>query len=215
MDALLAFVLGVVTSAVVAVSIDRGGRPFIQIGKHTGKRAQGQNPDAPPHEFFHVVARNRPARWPLSGRRPAWSCKASLEIVSDDGKDTRIGPIPARWTSRAEPLTLIGTTAGVAQIPDVALMHLGRRMDVHNHEDEALAVAVKFESEDDCFLFTNESYLFARWSNPEWRLGAGKHRLRVTVSYESGRAPMDFWLNNGGRSRNEMHINDVVSAEAI
>jgi hypothetical protein len=73
-------------------------------------------------------------------------------------------------------------------------------MDVHNHEDEALAVAVKLEGEDDCFLFTNESYLFPRWSNPEWRLGAGKHRLRVTVTYESGRAQMDFWLNNGGRS---------------
>jgi hypothetical protein len=37
----------------------------------------------------------------------------------------------------------------------------------------------------------------------------------VTVSYESGRAQMDFWLNNGGRSRNEMHINDVVLPEAV
>src|SRR5262245_48676291 len=85
MELSLGFLLGILASTIAAVALDHATRPRITISL-ARNRAQGQIAGSPAHEFFHVVVRNSPARWPLTGRRPAWSCKATLEIVSADGR---------------------------------------------------------------------------------------------------------------------------------
>lgn len=74
LQAITGFLLGVLASAIVAIVVDRAARPLLAVLTHDGARAQGQNAGSPPHEFFHVLVRNVPARRPLAGRRPAWSC---------------------------------------------------------------------------------------------------------------------------------------------
>ena len=193
-------------SAIAAILLDHAGRPLLEVVEHNGARAQGQSAGNPPHEFFHVRVRNRPARRPLSGRRPAWACQATLEVLTEDGNARLLDPIPARWISQPEPILTLGIGGGTAQIPDVARMLAGRRIDIHNHEDQVMSVALKFEGVADCHLFTNESYVFSRWQNPAWSLPRGRHRLRVTVYYERGRAQRDFWLHNEGDRRDDVRI---------
>jgi hypothetical protein len=82
-----------------------------------------------------------------------------------------------------------------------------RRIDVHGHSEEPISIAVKFEGEPDCYIFTNESYLFPRWQNPSWRIPPGQYRLRVTVYYERGRAEKDFELSNEGPRREDVRLN--------
>lgn len=210
MELLIGALLRVLASVVAAIIYDRCTRPLLVIDTADGPRAQGQAEGAPPHEFFHVRLRNRPARWPLSGRKPAWSCQATLEVVTHDGASTVLGPIAARWTSLPEPVLAIGFGGAIVHIPDVAQMLTGRRVDVHNHEDQILAVALKFEGDDGCFLFTNESYAFPRWSRPEWRLPTGRHRLRIALHYDRGRGVNDFWLDNGGPRRDDIRLQPVT-----
>ncbi len=68
---------------------------------------------------------------------------------------------------------------------------------------------MKFEGEPDLHLFTNESYLFLRWSNPAWRLTGARSRVRIAVDYEEGRAQSDFWIYNRGGRRDDVALEPV------
>ena len=209
MEIFVGFLLGILASAIAAILLNHEERPFVGILSEDGARAQGQNAGNPRHEFFHVRIRNLPARWPLSGRRPAWSCQATLEILTADGGATILGPIPARWSSQPEPILTVGVGGAVAQIPDVARMLAGRRIDIHNHEDQLLCVAIKYEGAPECHVFTNESYASPQGRNPAWALEHGRHRLRVTVYYERGRRRSDFWIHNNGPSCDDLQIEAI------
>lgn len=204
-DLLLGFVTGAVSSGVVAVALERAVRPKLKILIDTG-HAKGQIGKNPPHELFHVRVHNIPARWPLAGRKPAWSTQAHLSIVSHDGEATLIGPVPARWSSQPEPIVAISSGQGIVQVLDVARMLTGRKIDIHAHESQALVVAVKFEGASDIYLFTNESYARPDWSNPHWKLTGSRHRVRITIDYERGREQRDFWIHNRGIRLDEVSL---------
>jgi hypothetical protein len=105
-----------------------------------------------------------------------------------------------------EPFVPIAVGATVVLVPDSGKILAGLRNDIHNHESQQIAVALKFESEEECYLFNNQSYGYPRWSNPVWKLGLGRHRLRVKVFYDRGREETCFWLVNSGKTRNETYI---------
>lgn len=163
-------------------------------------------PNLPPYEFYHLKVGNLPHKCPFLGRRPAWSCKANVEVFNSDGSLAIQNPIPARWTSQPEP-TLPSIADGKhVNLLDVAKIIAGRKEDVHQHEDQQISIAIKFEGENECYIFSNESYAYAAWKNPAWRLETGTYRLRVTVFYERGNSRDDFELCNLGPSRNDMHL---------
>ena len=199
------FVLGILASTIAWSITERAAGPRLEIVEDRN-RFQGQTPGNPPHEFFHVRVRNIPARWPVPGRRPAWACTATIGVLRDDGSRMIAGDIFARWTSQPEPLLPVLAQGQPGNVLDPARLIQARRMDVHGHHEEQIAVAVKFEGEGDCHIFTNESYLFPKWQNPQWRLPPGRHRIRITVLYERGSAHKDFELGNAGPSRNDVRI---------
>ena len=95
----------------------------------------------------------------------------------------------------------------LAQIPDSSLFPLGQRFDVHSYSEEQIGIAVKFEGGKDCWIFSNESYLFASWQNPSWRLSLGQYYLRCEVYYETFK-PATQWLllSNEGTTLDEWSI---------
>jgi hypothetical protein len=199
------FLLGILASAIAWLITERASGPCLDIVVDQN-RAQGQSSGNPPHEFYHVRVRNISAKWPLPGRRPAWACTASVEVFQRDGSRTITGDVIARWTSQPEPLLPVVTQGQVGNVLDPARVMQARRVDVHGHSEEPISVAVKFEGEQDCYIFTNESYLFPRWQNPSWRIPPGRYRLRVTIYYERGRAEKEFELRNEGISRDDVHM---------
>ena len=86
-----------------------------------------------------------------------------------------------------------------------------RKVDIHSHEDEYIALAVKYEGQPECYIFSNESYLHHAWSNPAWRLNSGKYRVLITVLYERGCVQRAFALANLRTARNSVEI-DYASA---
>src|SRR5437773_263330 len=206
------FLLGILASGIAWFITESATRPSLDIVVDQN-RAHGQSPGNPPHEFYHVRVRNVPATRPLPGRRPAWACTASIDVFRQDGSRVIAGDVIARWTSQPEPLLPVIAQGQVGNVLDPARVMQARCMDVHGHSEEPISVAVKFEGEPDCYIFTNESYLFPRWQNPSWRIPPGQYRLRVTVYYERGRAEKDFELSNEGPRRDDVHLN-LVRPEA-
>jgi hypothetical protein len=202
----LGFVFGILASAVAAVVYERATQSKLRAWADDGSRAQGQASGNAPHEFYHLVVCNLKPLWPIPGRKPAWSTTATLEVLRSDGTPYLPDTIIVRWTSQPEPLAP-GVT-GMAQVNlfDMARVMAARKIDVHGHHDERLSVAVKFEGNAECHIFTNESYLFPNWQNPAWALPVGEYRLRLTLLYERGRYQQDFKLTNAGTSRDDVRI---------
>src|SRR5439155_23103049 len=133
---------------------------------------------------------------------PAWGCKATLSILSADGTSILIPPIAARWTSTPEPLTRFLHGDQLVPVVDFEKVLAGRRIDIFSHEDQLMPIVIKHEGHSECYVFTNESYYHPPLNaNPDWQLGLGKHRLRVTVHYERGNDSFDFCIHNFGSGK--------------
>ncbi len=202
----IGFLLGIVASGIAAIFYERITRSLLQVQLDEGPRATGQHPGLPPHEFYHLKVRNSPAVWPFPGRKPAWSCKATIEVLSTDGTKAVAEPIHVRWTSQPEPLTPAIAGNQSVSVVDFARLIMARKIDIHCHEDQQFSVALKFDGQPECYIFSNESYLHPSWSNPAWRLGPGEYRLKITVFYERGRLVQYLTLQNLGTTRDSLKL---------
>jgi len=208
---ILGFIFGIIASAIATLMIDYGTKPLLKIFQDDSPiRAQGQNPNHPPHEFYHLKVSNVSARWPLPGRRPAWACKATIEVFDINGT-TRVIPeiIIARWPSQPEPLLPTFNSGHVTNILDPARVLMAQRYDVHNHDNPLLDIAIKYEGNQDCYIFSNESYLYQMWQNPNWRLNNGTYKLKIILYYERGPKEFIFRLRNAGNTRNDLSLEIV------
>jgi hypothetical protein len=209
------FLLGIIASTIAWVISEHLARPVLDVVVDQG-RAQGQVGENPPHQFYHVRVTNIPSRWPVPGRRPAWACRAIIEVFRQDGSRAINEDIVARWTSQPEPLVPVVSQGQVGNVVDFARVMQGRTMDVHGHRDELIPVVIKYEGEADCYIFTNESYLYPpRMQNPAWRLPLGRYRIRVTVHYAREPAVREFELRNEGTSRDSVCLVPHFATEII
>lgn len=201
----IGFLLGILASGIATLVYEYSTRPLLQVLIDDSPRAQGEKPDRAPYEFYHLKVRNVPPKWPLLGRKPAWACKATIEVFDLNGKRVIPDPIIARWPSQPEPLLPAVNAGQVTNLRDPTRIVAAQMIDVHTHEDQQLNAAIKYEGSQDCHLFSNESYFYPKWQNPAWMLGAGTYRLRVTLYYERRRTE-DFRLLNTGDTRDDLSI---------
>jgi hypothetical protein len=195
--------MGFVASAGVVILYECSIRPKLEMTVDDSFIAKGVNPS---RTFYHVMVKNIPTFWPtVFIRRPAWSCQAKIEVLDSDGKTTLLEPILARWSSQPEPITTLSIGNSIIILPDVAKIIAGRKIDIHSHDPQMLCIAIKFDGSEDCYLFSNESYLHQN-QNPSWKLGKGNYRLRVTLFYEQGNLPYDFEFQNWGPNWNDVNI---------
>lgn len=198
-------VLGFLASLAAALLYDRAVRPKLTILLDTN-RAVSQDA-ASPHEFYHLTIRQAPSlRFFPAGRRPAWDCKATIEVIDHGGVSIFSPPIIARWPSQPEPLLPTIHQGQALNLIDPARLMQARSVNVHSHEDQQISIAIKYDGSLDCHLFSNESYSFLQWQNPSWKLGPGLHRLRITVFYERGRLVKYFLLQNCGTGHGDLAV---------
>jgi hypothetical protein len=204
-DLLIGFGLGIVGSVLATVGYDWFVQAKLEILLDDGPPAQGQLADRPPHQFYHLVVKQKAPLLPLTSRRPAWSCHATLEVFNFEGG--RLSePIYARWPSQPEPLLPQVAGDRVINIIDFARLMSARKSDVHAYEEQKIAVALKYDGAADYCVFSNESYMHNLWENPAWRFAQGVFRLRVTVYYDGGRSEREFLVNNSGTRRDSLSL---------
>lgn len=205
MEIFVAFILGLLASLIAALFYEYGSRPCLKVLLDT-QRFTGQASNQPPHEFYHLIVRNIPSRWPIPTRKPAWSCKATLELFDLNGRRVIPDAIVVRWPSQPEPLLPAVFGTQIANLIDPARLITAQKIDIHQHEDQRFDVALKYDGDTYCHIFSNESYYYPRWEKPEWKLDEGEYKLTVSVYYERGREVSNFKLLNSGNKRNGIKI---------
>lgn len=206
MDLVVAFLLGFVASAAVVVAYEYASRPSLEADVDPNGRARGSDPSMPPYEFHHLLVWNEPPRWPLPSRKPAWSTNARLEVFTPDGTSILQEPLYVRWTSQPQPLVPAVDVGRPVNLLDPAKLVTGRKVDVHSHENQQISLLIKFQGEDACHLFANESYLYRKWQNPAWKVPLGTFTVRLTVYYEHGPLQREFQLLNKGPALADVQV---------
>ncbi len=202
----IGFLLGIVASGIAAIFYERATSPLIEISLDERPLALGHNPPLPPHAFYHLRIRNLSSKLPFSSRKPAWSSKATIEVFDPSGTRVIAEPIHARWPSQPEPLIPAVTGNQSISLVDFARMMNARKVDIHAHDEEYISLALKFDGQPDCYIFSNESYLYPAWSNPTWRLTTGTYRILITVFYGRGCIQQAFTLENRRTARNSVEL---------
>ncbi len=202
---LVGALVGAIGSLLATWYYERATRPSLEIIEDDNPPAADHFKDRgwPPHKFLQLKVRQKRGRWLFRTRRPAWATRATMTVHKQDGTRAISEEIVARWSGAPEPLATASLGNQVIQVWDISKLPLGQRFDIHANAEQQLAVAVKFEGERECWIFSNESYPCKRWQKPEWRLDAGTYTVTLRVFYESGVAVRQFRLKNAGTSRND------------
>jgi hypothetical protein len=134
-------------------------------------------------------------RW--LGRNAAMYCGGHVEFYHlDNGAPVFSKPMPIRWAGSDEPLSVqLSPNGQVTQLFDVTKYSAAFHRNCFPGCRELIDVAVRFDSDDECFGWCNDSYLKG-WRNPDWKLPKGRYLVRVTVLSAGEKAEDVFQLEN-------------------
>lgn len=201
------FILGCIASFIIAVWYAWAVQPKLEVREFSGARQTGER-DGKHFEFYHVTVTNIPPPRPWSywlGRQPAWSCRVRVDVLQKDGSPL-IENIVGRWSSQPEPTSRTGPMG--FPLFNSSLWVQGQRCDVHEYNSENIVVAIKYDGEEECYIFNNDSFRDSTWGGkkPDFEIGTGTFRLKITVLYARKPVISEFVLVNEGPSIDQLTI---------
>ncbi len=185
MSVFLSWVLGGITTILVALWVEHMRRPRLRLTLPDPHDRQYVGRHARQARYLCVAVSNAaPIR--LTGQRnAAQQCRARITFHRIDGTNIFGRALTARWDSSPEPVPIQGLIEGgqKIQILDPGRFEAVPQMDiVPGQEPISFAVTARFDDEPECYGWSNESYFSnPPWRHPDWRLGAGSYLVEVTV----------------------------------
>lgn len=198
---LLGVVIGGVITMLTTIMVENLRKPHLEIGMAAPTDREYQDRPAKHARFVHVAVRNKPlpswARW--MSRNVAIHGGATITFHHLDGQNVFGRAMQGRWSSSPEPVPLSlfveGKTEGF--LVDPSRLTLVSRMEIPVGEAEILNVAGRFDQENECYGWSNESYFSnPQWRNPNWRLLGGRYLVKVTVASAGEKCTGIFRLIN-------------------
>jgi hypothetical protein len=198
-------VLGAVVAILITIWVESLRKPklTIEIGEpsdiaYTNRPAQNAR-------FLGLMLINKPLprvfRW--LQRNAALRCHGTIQFYHLDGQNVFGRSMPIRWSGSPEPIPmLIPIDSKTLMLPDPARFTLLPHIDVYPGDSERMDVAAKFDDEQECFGWSNESYFSnPPWRNPDWHLPRGRYLVKVTVVCAGEKFSRIFRLVNDVQSR--------------
>jgi hypothetical protein len=138
-------------------------------------------------------------RW--MSRSPALQCRGTISFHHLDGERYFKDQMPLRFAHSLQPLPMqivLGEMHGF--LVDPIRLSADSRIDVYPGESTPIDIAVKFDSEDECYGWSNLSYFSdPPWRHPDWKLPQGRYLIAVSVSSSGQKCTGLFrLLNHGG-----------------
>lgn len=176
-------------------------------------------PSAPAKEarFLRVQLRNRamPKLLKWLNREAALYCNGEIQFHHiDNGAPIFTRSMPIRWSSSDEPLSLQVLADGrVAQIFDLAKYNAAFRRNCYPGSMEPIDVAARFDDDEDCYGWSNETYLSGKgWRNNDWKLPRGMFLVKVTVD-SSGEKVVGVYRLENSVGRNDFRLMEASPEE--
>lgn len=195
--------LGAVLSILASIAIEYQRKPKLQITIETPPLDRENLPSPVVHSrFLRVWVTNQPMpevlRW--LGRSVAYQCTGDIQFHHlDDGAAIFSRAMPVRWSASDEPFSYHVLANGtVAQIFDAAKYNAAFRRDCFPGRPELVDVVARYDNDEECYGWSNESYLPDKnWPrNPEFRLPKGRYLVNVTIYSSGDRISQVFVLEN-------------------
>ncbi len=185
---LLGFLLGVVSALV----LERNRKPKLSLSLLPA--IDHSNPTR-----FRAVAvvlknakPNRFVRW-FTHREGAIGVSAKIRFLCSDGREYFSHAMPGRWANSPQPPEV---ALANGQVTPYALSQLDYH-EVLPGVDERIDVAARFESEEECYGFTNVSYFPDPWGkHPQWKIAKGRYLVEVQIFHTGGEIVRRFLLRN-------------------
>lgn len=134
-----------------------------------------------PTTFLKVQIHNRNVpkwlSWVYDGE-PALSCAGWITFHHRDGPKVFDREMLARWSETQDPPPIHATKTEEGVI--ARLVNPQNTIDIPPGEYANLDVVSRFDGEDACYGWNNESYMH-NWKHPEWELDKGRYLAKIRV----------------------------------
>jgi hypothetical protein len=216
---MLEVVLGALISILITIWIENLRKSKLSIAINQPTDVEYPNSPASKVRFLHIEVTNQPlhrfVRW--MSREPAMQVHAAISFYRLDGQNVFGREMVARWSGAVEPVlpTIIheGKMKGV--IWDISRLTISANMDIYPGHSQAFDVAAKFDDDEECYGWNNESYFSEpRWRNPAWKLSHGCYLVRVTISTAGEKLTSIYRLINDVR-RNSFRIENKLPEDKV
>lgn len=197
---ILGAIIGAVIAALVTITVEYLRKPSLDISLAEPETDKYINRPASFKKALRLKLENRPlpgwAKWML--RSPALQCSGYISFHHLDGQNVFGRSMLIRWPETPEPIPLLFKFDGKqALILDPSRIYLEQRKDVFPGGAEFIDVACRFDEDNDCYGWNNESYFSdPLWRNPDWRLPKNRYIINVTIVSSGERLSKIFRLIN-------------------
>src|SRR5580692_12185143 len=167
---------GAIVAIVITVTVEMQRRPRLRM--RIGDAATvtyGEGSPASMAKYLHVDLVNEELPWPFRWmcRNAALQCHGRITFhYFDDGAMCGAADMPIRFSRSPEaiPLQIRGSNfSGVLVDPD--RLTPDSRIDLYPGECTPFDIAVRFDSDAECYGWSNLNYLCSPpWRHPDWKL---------------------------------------------
>ncbi len=174
-----------IAGILIVLWIERQRRPSltIRLGQ-PGEIKDGDILQRPQCKWLHVQVQNRSVpkwlAWVYHGE-PALACRAWITFHHLDGQRIFDREMVARWSGSDEPkVEVINIKSGEEEKKAIRLIGAQNSFDIPPGEQTDVDVVFRVKSEDNCYGWNNESYLY-NWHHPDWCLEKGRYIARIRI----------------------------------
>jgi hypothetical protein len=182
---ILGVILGAVVAILITILVENLRKPKLQlvIDPPNDVEYKEQRP-AKNARFLTLELVNTPlpiwARW--MSRNTALQCHGEVTFHHLDGQNVFGRAMTGRWSYSPEPAPISFRIDNKKIISFYDPSRLTTRIDISPGETNHINIAARFDADDKCYGWNNESYFSDPiWRNPAWCLNAGRYLVKVTI----------------------------------
>jgi hypothetical protein len=207
LETFIGVLLGAVVSILVTIWVENLRRPRLRISiEHPVDTALGSvvgGATPLPFRSLRVGVSNealsRVAGWMV--RAPALQCRGTITFHHlTDGRNIFGTAMAARWASGPQPSSVPIVSLASKQVEylmfDDQRLGAGSAYDIYPGDSESLDVVVRFNTDQDCYGWNNETYFLQPPAqpgrNPKWQLGHDRFLVKIVIR-SSGQTRVDVF----------------------
>lgn len=175
---------------------------------------QSPEPNIAQSRFLRVKVYNKPMPTLLHwlDRSAALQCTGNVQFFRESGTAIFSSPMKIRWSGSDEPNSpQLNTSGVVVYLFDVPKYNAAFRRDCFPGVPELVDIAARYDNEDECYGWSNESYLKGV-RNPDFKLDKGRYLVKITIYFSGNTASHVFALENYA-SRKDFRLEPTSKAE--
>jgi hypothetical protein len=204
MEPILLVIIGGLITLFIAIWFEYLKKPrlYLSISDYIDIDYTNKNKPANRARFLRINLKNKiPLKiffWVL--RNPASQCHGHITFLDLNNQEIFPGKkMFFRWPNTPEPEVKYIHYKGIDNHPiiDYNSIFPYLKRDIQSGGFEEIDVAAKFNDEDECYGWSNESYNLQHiWRPPQWKLQRGKYLIKVTVYSSTVKIEKTFKLIN-------------------